>query len=233
MKIGLLSDLHYSSAQLTCGKRYNSQGLARLQAAYAYFREQQCDLALILGDLTDSEKEHGAEIENLARIRAVLDEAPFETICLMGNHDACLFSQQEFYEILGNHRTPRLFSRDGAHLLFLDACYFHTGVHYAPGPNLWTDTCYPHTRALQETLQGLSGDVYVFMHQNIDPNIRADHCLCNAGEIREILENSGRVRAVYQGHYHPGNENVCHQIRYITLPALCEREDAYFTIDIP
>ena len=233
MKIGLLSDLHYSSALLTCGKRHNSEGLERLRAAYAHFREAQCDLAIILGDLADSEKEHALEIGHLEQIRDVLNEAPFETLCLMGNHDAFLFSQQDFYEILGKERLPRLISRDGVHLLFLDACYFHTGEHYTPGHVLWTDTFYPHVQALQETLQGLSGDVYVFMHQNIDPNIRADHCLCNAGEVRAVLEESRKVRAVYQGHFHPGHEETFSQIRYITLPALCEQEGAFFVADIP
>lgn len=214
MRIGLLSDLHYSSALLTCGKRHNSEALERLKNAFSYFKENHCDLAIVLGDLTDREQDHSGEIGNLVQIRQVLDDAPFETVCLMGNHDAFLFSQQEFYDILGQRHAPHAVFREGAHLLFLD-------------------TCYPHAASLRKMLQGFSGEAYLFMHQNIDPHIRADHCLCNAEEIRAILEESGVVEAVYQGHYHPGHEEICNQIRYVTLPALCEQENAYWILDIP
>ena len=52
----------------------------------------------------------------------------------------------------------------------------------------------------------------------------------NAAEVREVLEKSGKVRAVYQGHYHPGHENVINSIPYHTLPVMCEGEENRYTI---
>lgn len=197
------------------------------------FVQEKCDLVIILGDVTDTEPSRELEAQNMRQIAQVLDESGLDVICVMGNHDAFVFSPDEFYGLLGEKYRPRTIQRDGASLLFLDACYFHTGIHYAPGDSDWTDTFYPYADDLKNTLPSLAGDVYVFMHQNIDPEVRADHCLNNAGQIRSILEAAGNVKAVYQGHYHWGHETGCNGIDYITLPAMCQNEDAWRIIQIP
>ena len=101
-----------------------------------------------------------------------------------------------------------------------------------PGKSDWTDTFYPDVAGREGLLQGLKGNAYVFMHQNIDPEIREDHRLSNAAEVRAVLEASGKVRKVFQGHCHWGNRS-CHQgIEYITLPAMCENENAFWAVEL-
>ena len=55
MKLGIFADPHYSSALLTCGRRYNSRSLAKIEAALARFAAERCDLVVCLGDLIDRE----------------------------------------------------------------------------------------------------------------------------------------------------------------------------------
>ena len=233
MKIGLLTDPHYSSAELTCGRRYNSRSLEKIKKAFAHFAAENCEMVIMLGDETDREPTHEQEADNLCKIAEVIEYHGIETICLMGNHDAAVLETEHFYDCVGQQHRPRLITRGGVNLLFLDACYLHTGEHYSPRIFCdWTDTFNPHTEQLRETLAALTGNTYVFMHQNIDPNVRADHRLSNDEEIRRILEESGKVRAVYQGHYHPGCRSEHHGICYITLPAMCENEDAFETAEL-
>ena len=233
MKLGLISDLHYSSAPLTCGKRYNSASLIKLEKAMRCFEENKCDLAIILGDITDTEPSHDMEAENVKKVSALLASSPLKTICLMGNHDAFVFTNDEFYQLLGPEHKPALIEQPGCNLVFIDACCSKNGSHYQPGNVDWTDTFYPHTEDLENTLVRLQGNTYVFMHQNIDAEIRKDHCLFNAGQIRAILEKSGKVRTVYQGHYHPGHHSFLNGIEYTTLPAACENEAAWMIADLP
>ena len=101
-----------------------------------------------------------------------------------------------------------------------------------PGDSDWKDTFYPHTRDLKNQLDTAPGDVYIFIHQNIDPNIREDHRLYNSEEINSILHKSKKVKAVYQGHYHPGCRSTHNGIHYVTFPAMCENEFAYFIEEI-
>lgn len=232
MKIGIFTDPHYSSQEITCKKRYNSRSLGKIREAYAEFVTLGCEAVICLGDLIDRETDHDAEIRNLKEIAAVIHAFPLKTVVVMGNHDAFCFTVEEFYQILGDDCRPSLMQTEKNTLLFLDACHFTSGRHYAPGDSNWKDTCYPHTDLLRETLSHIETEVCILMHQTIDPCGHSDHCLSNAAEIRAILEESGRVRKVLQGHYHPGMQSGKRGIHYITLPAMCENDHAYYTITL-
>ncbi len=226
MKLGIFTDSHYSSAELTCGCRYNNRSLEKIKEAYRIFEDAGCDLVLCLGDLTDTESTYEKECENLRACAAVMDASPIPTLCLMGNHDAFVFTEDDFYDILGQKHRPQTIMTDAAALYFLDACYFADGTHYQPGGGDWTDTYYPHTAELQKQLAVTDTPACIFLHQNLDLAIPQNHRLSNDALIRQILEESGCVTHVVSGHYHPGKESVVNGIRYLTLPALCERETA-------
>lgn len=231
MKLGIFTDSHYSSQKVTCGNRYNNKSLEKIKTAYAFFESQKCDLVVCLGDLIDKEASHKKEVENLKKVANIINKSLIKTICLMGNHDAFAFTETEFYEILSDCKPENVKTEEKT-LLFLDACYFKNGNHYLPGDTDWTDTFYPHVEALKDRIDEAIGDVYVFLHQNIDPNIREDHRLYNSVEINDLLHESGKVKAVYQGHYHPGAESRHGDIEYFSFPAMCENENAYYILNI-
>jgi len=231
MKIGFFTDSHYSSQEVTCGCRYNSQSLRKIQEAYKFFEQENCDLAICLGDLIDKEASHATEVENLKKVAYVIQRSSIPTVCVMGNHDAFAFTQEEFYEIMSGCQ-PKTMEMKGKKLLFLDACYFKNGNHYMPGDSDWTDTYYPDVDILKEQIVDSAEDIYIFLHQNIDPNTPKNHCLFNAEEINRLLVKSGKVKAVYQGHYHKGFRSVHNGIRYITFPAMCENDCAFFIEEI-
>lgn len=231
MKIGIFTDSHYSSQEITCGDRYNSRSLDKIRKAYACFEEQSCELVIILGDITDKEENHEKELANLKEISSVISDSGIKTVCVMGNHDGFAYDEDEFYGVLEGCK-PQNMTVSGVNLVFIDACHRSDGKHYTPGDSDWTDTFYPYTEELAKYLRTVKGDTYVFMHQNIDENIREDHRVHNASEIREILERSGKVRGVYQGHYHYGHMSLINGIEYVTLRAMCCFEDVYMIVDV-
>ena len=229
MKIGLYTDCHYSSATLTCANRYNSQSLRKIEEAYNFFEKENCQLVVCLGDLIDTEPTVDQEIKNLAEIAKIIGKSNIPTVCLMGNHDAFAIDRQRFYEILGVPPIDEL-SVLGRRLLFLDACYFKNGKRYAPGDTDWTDCYLPDVEKLQKKLLGITEETYIFIHQSIDPAIRADHRLFNADEVFDLINK--RVKIVFQGHYHPGCRSEYDGVKYITLPAMCEGENAFWIYDL-
>lgn len=231
LKLGIFTDPHYSSREVTCGNRYNSKSLQKIRDAYDFFALQKCDLVVCLGDLTDQDDSHEKEVCNLKEISNVINGCAIKTVCLMGNHDAFTFSESEFYEIL-HLEKPTCVEVENKTFLFLDACYFKNGNHYLPGDRDWTDTFFPYTKELKQRLEDAAGDVYIFIHQNTDPNIREDHRLHNSAEINSILQKSKKVKAVFQGHYHSGMKSEYANIAYLTFPAMCENEDAYYVLHI-
>ena len=230
MKIGLFADAHYSFAELTCGKRRNRQSLGKLKEAYAFFAAQGCGLCVSLGDLIDINDSHAEDLSRLMEVRDVIAAAGIETVCLMGNHDAFTFEKEEYYGILGGCR-PADRTVDGLRLLFLDTCYFKSGARYTPAGGDWRDCFLPEEGAFLASLAESEAPAAVFLHHNIDPAVPADHRLYNADALFAGINRSKKVPAVFQGHYHPGMRSRYGDVRYVTLPAVCENENAFFVVD--
>lgn len=230
MKIGLYSDPHYSSQELTGGNRYNSRSLEKMRAAYADFEAAGCDLIVCLGDLTDTEDTREQEIANMGAIAALFAACPIPTVCVMGNHDAYVFEPADFYALLDGHE-PTDVTAEGKTLLFLSANHNPDGSPYHPHAFRW-DKCYVPTEGLAERLDTATGEVYVFLHQNLDAACPADHRPVNADEVCRILSASGKVKAVYQGHFHWGADTEKDGVHYVTLPAMCCYENTHRIIEI-
>lgn len=230
MRIGIFTDAHYSSAEISCSERTNRQSLRKIAEAYDFFLEKKVELVVILGDLVDSEEKHEMEVANLRQIAKILRNSKLPTICVMGNHDAFAFEVEEFYSILGEETRPR--DSEAQNFIFPDACYFANGRHYQPGDSDWTDTFLPNIEELSERLEKCHGAVTVFLHQNLDPNLPEKYRLANDAQVRAIFEKSGKVKRVFQGHYHEGNACEWNGIEYKTFPAMCEGEGRYDTVEI-
>jgi hypothetical protein len=56
------------------------------------------------------------------------------------------------------------------------------------------------------------------VHQQLDGE--GDTVVRNAAEVRRVLEASGKVIAVFQGHHHAGGYSEIQEIHYYTLKAM-------------
>lgn len=230
MKIGLFTDSHYSSMEVSCRTRRPSLSYGKIREAMEHFRG--VDMVICLGDLIDhcekpaDNKRHLSEIAEMIRSYGI----PFYS--LMGNHDCDVFTPEEF-DALGGGRPPFSICDGKTALIFLDANYTLDGLHYAVGKVDWTQCLIPQDQ--MERLSMVLDDpqterAYVFVHQNLDPDVQYQHIISNAGEIRRMLKQSGKTVKVIQGHYHPGHQNEIDGIEYRTLPAMCEGEGNHFEI---
>ena len=226
MKLGLFADAHYSSVS-------GPQVLQRIENAFAAFAEEKCDLVVFLGDLLHDDVSHEAETANLKAISGILGRFSGKVSVIIGNHDTNLFTKAEFYRILGEQYRPKTMEINGTLFLFIDGCYFQNGEEYRPGHTGGVDTWYPHAQQLQQQLESRVGErAYVFTHQVLDLSSGSVQRILNAAEIRRILEESGKVCSVFQGHSHKLVESDINGIHYMTLPALHDDENAYRILEI-
>lgn len=238
MKIGMFSDSHDSDKAVTCTTRRPSMSYGKIREAMEAFREAGCDLVLCLGDLVDCCDTFEEDCARIGALSGLISSYGLPFYCLMGNHDYQNFDRAEF---ASRTSYPPFFLRFGEiTLIFPDANYMDNGtpegVIYRKDAIDWTNAFLPDDQCakLRDVLAD-EGTVnaYVFLHQNPDPHVERHHIIRNAGGIREILRQSGKVRGVYQGHYHPGHESIIDGIPYITLPAMCEGEgNSYRIIEI-
>lgn len=233
MKIGLFADSHYCTKDILCKTRRPSLSLHKIQEALDFFKSEGVDFIICLGDLIDHDDSEQKNRENLEKAAAVIYSSEIKCYCCIGNHDADMFGTKEFSSISGFETAPLSISAGGKLIILLNANYGTDGREYAQYNVDWKSTLIPENQAewLSDTLKNSrEDDAYIFVHQNLDNNVQVNHIISNADKIRGIIARSGKVRAVYQGHYHPGAQSVIDGISYITLKAMCEGEGNFFTV---
>lgn len=231
MKIGLFADAHYCDKETTCsGTRFPRKSFGKIKNAMEKFRG--CDLVISLGDLVDDCDDTEKNIEKIKELTELIRSYGIPFVSLMGNHDYQNFTRSEFDTYTGGAYPPFSMPFGENTLVFLDANFYPDGTAYSRGNVDWKDSNLPENQleALKKLLREADGDVYIFLHQNLDPEVQEWHIIQNAAQIRELIGNSGKVKKVVQGHYHEGHDIVIDGVEYHTLRAMCEVEEDYCEI---
>ena len=120
--------------------------------------------------------------------------------------------------------------------LTLDACFREDSTPYSRKNFDWQDANLPKSELtwLESELSKASGPVVVLAHQRLDMD--KAHAVRNAAEVRSLLEKSGKVLAVFQGHSHKNDYQQINGIHYTTLVAMVEgsglENNGYSLLDI-
>jgi DNA repair exonuclease SbcCD nuclease subunit len=234
MKIGLFSDPHYCHIEIPSPRRF-TLSYKKITEAMEYFKAEGAELVLCLGDLVDDCRNYEDNVKSIKKIVGLIRSYGIPFYSLMGNHDYQNFTREEFDLLTGGAYPPARMDVGKSTLLFLDCNYGDDGRVYEPQKVDWTDTRLP-----EESLDSLENALadptvkhaYVFSHQSIENEVEEHHIVHNAADIRAVLSASGKVRAMIQGHYHPGHDTVIDGVHYHTLPAMCEGETNYYEIMI-
>lgn len=233
MKIGLFTDPHYCTKIRTCRTRRPRLSFGKIKAAMRYFKENEADMVICLGDLVDDSRTRKKNVKKIKEISSLIHSFGIPFLCMMGNHDYYNFTKEEFGELTGGSVPPFELTFDDATLVFLDANYYENGESYSPKNVDWTKTFLPSDQlaALSDILSRDKKErVFVFSHQNLDHDVEPHHIIADSDKIRALIEKSGKVERVFQGHYHKGHDNVINGIPYHTLPAMCEGKENFFEI---
>ncbi len=228
VRFGIATDCHYADAD-TVGTRYYRHSLDKLGECVEAMNEQEVDFLVELGDFKDQDSPP-IEQKTLSYLRSV--ESVFckfggPTYHVLGNHDLDSLSKAQFLTNIentgiGSGRSFYSFDFNGVHFVILDANYKSDGADYDHGNFDWTDANIPPAELqwLRRDLAATSGVVIVLIHQLLDG--AGSHYVKNATDVRQVLEQSGKVLAVFQGHRHDGGYSLIEGIHYYTLKAVVE-----------
>lgn len=221
VRIGLVTDLHYADKP-PGGSRHYRDSVAKLAAAGQQFAQAKTDVVIELGDFIDSADSLEAEKGFLQRIQTELEKLPGPRHHVLGNHCVSALTKPEFLEIARQTDSYYSFDLNKVHFVVLDACFRSDGVAYGRNNFNWADSHVPQAELqwLRNDLQAATGPVLVFVHQCLD--VEPPYGVKNAAEVRQMLEVSGRVLAVFQGHHHAGGYRQIGGIHYCTLRAMVE-----------
>lgn len=221
LRIGLVTDVHYADKQ-TAGNRHYRDSLAKLASAITRFNQEQVDFVVELGDLVDAAASVDEELGYLRSIQAVYEKARCPSHYVLGNHCVDTLTKEQFLQTCGAPCSRYSFDVAGFHFVILDACFRQDGRPYGNKNSHWTDANIPGGELdwLQGDLNATRRPVVVFVHQRLD--VDGPHGIKNGVEVRRVLESSGKVSAVFQGHHHRNDLEGINGIQYCTLAAMVE-----------
>lgn len=238
IRFGIVTDIHYADApDNTAQNRYYRESLEKLAECAALMNEQKVEFLIELGDLKDqgNPPKEVNTLQFLDTIEKALKQFKGPIYHVLGNHDHDSISKLQFLKAISNDGFYNAlnfysFTRQSFHFIVLDANYNFLSKEYDHGNFDWTEAHIPNDQLkwLKSELKLHKKPTIVFIHHQLDSPAVADkrHCPDNADEIRKILEDSGRVAAVFQGHYHKGGLNKINNIFYYTLKAVVEGSGA-------
>jgi len=227
-RFGIVTDSHYADAD-TIGSRFYRHSLDKLTECVELMNRQKVDFLIELGDFKDQDNPPVEQrtISYLQAVEKIFQQFNGPTYHILGNHDADSISKKQFLTHIENTnvdsgRSYYSFDLNGLHFVVLDANYTADGADYDHGNFDWMDANVPPAELnwLRQDLIAAPGPVILFVHQQLD-GIGSAY-INNAEEVRQILEQSGKILFVFQGHYHPGSYSHIGQIHYYTLKALVE-----------
>lgn len=225
LRVGLVTDLHYADKP-PVGTRHYRETPQKLEEARSRFEREKLSFLVELGDLIDAAD--SVDVEQ-GYLKTINDQ--FSTLCkdrhyVLGNHCVDTLTKEEFLGGVGQEKSYYSFDRGGFHFVVLDSCFRGDGQSYGRKNSHWTDANIPPAELewLEADLTTAGKKTIVFAHQRLDVNNH--HGVKNNADVRKILESSGNVLAVFQGHSHQNDLKTINGIHYCTLVAMIEGSGA-------
>jgi len=258
LRFGFVTDVHHAD-QPPAGTRYYRDSLAKMKIAVQGLNEEAAkdalglSFAITLGDMIDTaapDLNDAAVVKEIALLKAIEGEwskVNVERHYVLGNHCVWTLTKPEFFANTKARPAPYSFDvpfkgADGAlHFVVLDACFTANGTPYGRRNNDWRDTNLPPSQVqwLADDLAKTKNPTIIFVHQRLDGSDGsngANSQIKNAAAVRPILEKSGRVLAVLQGHSHQNFLTTVNSIPYCVLRAMVEDpgppNNAFGTVEI-
>ena len=226
VRFGFITDCHYAAhlkVRPDDPRRY-SQALGKMREFVETMNGLGVDFVVEGGDFKDLGRTPAESLAYLDAMEEALAGFHGPRYHVLGNHDHDNISKEEFLDHVANEGQPRArawyaFTRGGVKFIVLDACYRPDGLPYCRGNFKWKETMLPAEQIafLRAELASATGPCVPIVHQQLDAE--NETCICNAVEVRRILEASGKVSAVIQGHLHEGSFREINGIGYYTAKA--------------
>ncbi|MHC4242519.1 MAG: metallophosphoesterase family protein [Planctomycetota bacterium] len=240
-RFGIVSDCHYADKDSFNSRCYR-ESLAKLTECVEVMNRQEVDFLIELGDFIDEGASEAETIYYVQAVEEVFQQFRGPVYHVLGNHDIGRITKDEFLTNIKNTGVVPVNSRyysfdlDGLRIVVLDGNYLADGTDCGPGNFEWMDTNIPadELKWFKAELCGTDKPVIVFIHQRLDGG--GSFYVNNSADVRRVMEESGKVLAVFQGHHHEGGHSRIGGIHYYTLRAMVENcgqeNNSYAVIEV-
>ncbi len=228
LKIGFVTDLHFGPRAFHEGKlrKLTDHAADLTRGVVEAMNELRPDLLVNLGDDIEDES-RALDLVRYTECQDILRTARTELVNVAGNHDTIHLTRDDLTSI---------WKRPGALHYVFDHGGFHLVVlHTIERKDVEVRIPHAQLEWLKQDLPTTSLPVIVLMHHPASEQVLDDsfwfHDLPHLAlvkerrDLRQILEASGKVRAVFNGHVHRNHLDVIGGIPYVTFQSLIENLD--------
>jgi Icc protein len=229
LTLGIITDVHFGPEARWHGKLRKLTHLAG-ELTRDFVRqmndEVKPDLVVNLGDDIEDESRE-ADLRRYGECQAILRGAKAELVNVAGNHDLIHMNREDL---------SRFWQRSGPLYYSFDRAGWHFVVlHTLERQDV--DVRVPDTQIawLRGDLAAAKGPAIVLMHHSASEQDVEDSrwwpgrphmaLVKERAELRRVFEQSGRVRAVFNGHLHWNHLDVIAGIPYVTVQSPIENLD--------
>jgi predicted phosphodiesterase len=219
LKLGIVADIH-------CGpdteEMLGSRAPAMLEAFGEAMRRFQPHGIVELGDRIN-DVAAGQDRQRSTWVRRQLLGVGVPVLHVHGNHDVVNLTKAELNDTLDKRGPYESVDLEGIRIVLLDSQdppFDRMGGSIGSEQQEW----------LRANVNGSSPAVLVFCHHPLDEQSVEGHWyfsahpthafVHNRAPVRRILEQSGRVRAVFSGHLHWTRTTTVNGVPYVTLGSL-------------
>ena len=235
MKFLAFSDMHYSDVQME-GERNRPMSLEKVKRALSEHLDE-CDFVVNFGDTADLFGNGKPQTLLWEETADVLKNCGREYYCLIGNHDTST-DKRTWVEIMNMPSRYYSFNHGSYKVLVLDPNQ-NDEKNPFPSEEIKWAYCYIDDEQfewMKNEIEAAKEEVIIFTHELLILNERNnddDHVIRNREKVIDLIEKSGKVKAVFSGHYHYG-DRACHNgIDYVTFRSICLNDDyAHYVVTI-
>ena len=229
LTLAFITDLHFGP------KAYFDGKLRKLTHEAANFTERfvakmnaevKPDMIVNLGDDIEDES-YALDKERYAQCQNILKKLNGKLVNVAGNHDTINLSVDDLREIWGH--------QGHLHYQFSHAGWCFIVMHTVERQNVDVSIHPDQLIWLEQQLQQATEPVIVLMHHSASEQDLSDSfwfhshrhlaLVKNRAEFRKILEESRKVKVVFNGHVHRNHLDLINGIPYVTFQSLIENLD--------
>lgn len=242
MKFAILTDIHLGPEEYYKGilRKINKNVKKYLDNIIVKINNTKPEFLIILGDLIQDEN-YENDRKNLNYIIKALSKVNCPVYYIAGNHDLKNISEDELAKLFNQKKLYYSFESGEYHFIVLFSKRFKDKIQFyiSDKQKEW----------LEKDLNKTRKKCVIFNHYGLaDQDLTGNpwfegkpekSLIMNREEIRNILDKSKKVIAVFNSHLHWNKKDIHNEILYFTIQSLVENEmdkgiasEAYAIVDI-
>ncbi len=246
-RFGLCTDSHFSEKEALEDKHY-AEALLKMEEFVRTANGLELDFVIHLGDFKDEDPEPDPKstLDYLRRMEEEYARFRGRRFHCIGNHDLDSITKSQFLDHVENSEQDKAlghyyFVLNSLRFLVLDANFDAEGKdHFFREGGDWQDPVLPAEQIawLRTELASSEHPCVIFCHHPLFAYVKNGHSyhVSNCPEVRSVLETSGKVLAVFNGHMHEEMFHEINGIQYLAMNSMLEgtfiQRNCFYVVEI-